>query len=1207
MEGISVVEGVSKAAQSIDLAAGLDERHFKIEEVLLSQSHYVFDKPTLMCYEATHFSEIPPALDARGDNWNFMRQGLFAEIGALWRSHDNYIKMWGFDTEGAEYEVDSPILFAEVVRPKHFIANYDFILVIATVADVSLHGIRKGPAFFQIEALPYKVPNDGPVTCIRGTSTGRIFIGTDDGSLLEFRYDEDADVTWFFRTPKKCAKHVIRSGSHLPHFLQRIFGRSTSGVRQIELDASRDLLYAITSDTVSVFNLEDTRYICDLSLTQTTRDLHPRVVPARTIVKIFPMSFSESEDLLLVGILSDGSRLFFRGFWQAASLKLMKVQAAFLRPSPVHNLAVLDAVSRQGVTLMCTSTGMTGISEDPKSFALRQSAGSGHRAFSEYVESMPLSPSTDHEPEAKVFALIESPEWRQTLPELASSATDPTRRRFICFTSRGLAVFSKNRPVDIMQHVLLEENEGLVRQFFQDYTPEQAAAMCFQIASNGSSLPRELKDVKASQRDQQRFAHSFTMAPSVVSGRSNASTSSRDGMMPPQSLHVNDSSGLAACVNKAESILFSPQNTLSITDQRERQMMPTNNNTQNPLGFIVRDTSRESPRIRGLYLYASRLLRPLWMHGILIPMASSNGKRSRNGAPITPVYGVRWSISERHGISGRLQRLSSLLQRAHSLRSLMPSEQEACHNVSLLIGKSIEAIEFLGMLRAPVENTDLHISFRDLVLTGGSRIVDISRLDLSQVAKTCPNLVTSGEAKVQTCMEMIDRIVKTREKRDDESACAIADRMMECLLDNVPIVHLATWGPLLRKAGCLKGLIELCVRKARLADPNNEAIKRANQQAHFARMLCYQVGLATFEDLKRSKITSHGCNQCETEVPRNLSVRSVVQASFSGYAEVLALLDMYLQWSLTVSMDELWHVCIFKWMLQEGRNVYALDSPYLLSFLHQPNHRELLCKYFHFRKSYTEATDAYVTMALTSSDPLSERQLSLDDRLSYLNTALTTSAGCTPNFALERRTQEILTIIECIKAQQVAKCELEDRISECGGYPEETSKLNDALKKVQNVVLNAVTLENEIARPYKLYETRIALRHRRNIVDSDKMVHLVRSLLKWRRNFGDLRLYFGRLWHRYGGGGQFLPLNTLCDLLVECAGEYGLQPQWVRNILDEARVPATLKSVALKNMADLPKITLHKEPADRSVSRSISPDSYSNSPSASSDRTIEAT
>ena len=77
----------------------------------------------------------------------------------------------------------------------------------------------------------------------------------------------------------------------------------------------------------------------------------------------------------------------------------------------------------------------------------------------------------------------------------------------------------------------------------------------------------------------------------------------------------------------------------------------------------------------------------------------------------------------------------------------------------------------------------------------------------------------------------------------------------------------------------------IAVLKARLADPNDEAIKRANQQAHFARMLCYQVhvvdllflekawftivscylygfcmffievGLATFEDLKRSKIT----------------------------------------------------------------------------------------------------------------------------------------------------------------------------------------------------------------------------------------------------------------------------------------------------------------------------------------------------------------
>ncbi|CAN0096856.1 unnamed protein product [Ectocarpus sp. 6 AP-2014] len=74
------------------------------------------------------------------------------------------------------------------------------------------------------------------------------------------------------------------------------------------------------------------------------------------------------------------------------------------------------------------------------------------------------------------------------LPELGVQPYSD-RRELLCLTGAGLQVLTRLRPVDLLYDLLARNHVEGVRLFFNDFSPDQSAAMCFSIACG---LPRDL-------------------------------------------------------------------------------------------------------------------------------------------------------------------------------------------------------------------------------------------------------------------------------------------------------------------------------------------------------------------------------------------------------------------------------------------------------------------------------------------------------------------------------------------------------------------------------------------------------------------------------------------------------------------------------------------------------------------------------------------
>lgn len=127
--------------------------------------------------------------------------GLFAEIGRAWLTVDSDIYVWTYEehTDLAYFDgINETILCVGLVKPKPgvFHAFIKYLLVLATAVDIVVLGVTftDGPmeSTDEIQLIPdpvFTIPTDGlTVSVISGTSNGRLFYGTKEGSLFEISY-----------------------------------------------------------------------------------------------------------------------------------------------------------------------------------------------------------------------------------------------------------------------------------------------------------------------------------------------------------------------------------------------------------------------------------------------------------------------------------------------------------------------------------------------------------------------------------------------------------------------------------------------------------------------------------------------------------------------------------------------------------------------------------------------------------------------------------------------------------------------------------------------------------------------------------------------------------------------------------------------------------------------------------------------------------
>eukprot|EP00929_Paragymnodinium_shiwhaense_P071086 TRINITY_DN36115_c0_g2_i1.p1 TRINITY_DN36115_c0_g2~~TRINITY_DN36115_c0_g2_i1.p1 ORF type:complete len:1449 (+),score=227.16 TRINITY_DN36115_c0_g2_i1:100-4446(+) len=370
------------SARLLEDVLAQDDLQVRLDEVCqpnTGSSHY--DRRGTGNFEVLHAASalpgplLPPSITADADSSVVSRGGVLPEIERMWRSHGSQVALWRYSNPQAPdvmtYQgVTQNIVAVATARPKSFVSGVAYFLVISTPVDVSLHVIRFEEGSNRMLPLlrtQHVVATDDIAVCCIATddSTGRIFLGSTDGSVFEFMYYDSEDLNWVGQ-PKKCRRGAVNRSfvSHLPGFLRRasraVFGAPESVV-QLTVDGNRGLLFCLTNaSSVIVYQIPASRrdaqgsleepalvQICSIPMTQLANaaasvrsQLFPGLAPPRVqsfgasllsgsassmqlggppklrIVKIVPFDRNQGGDVVLCAVAEDGTRFFLRGVFR---------------------------------------------------------------------------------------------------------------------------------------------------------------------------------------------------------------------------------------------------------------------------------------------------------------------------------------------------------------------------------------------------------------------------------------------------------------------------------------------------------------------------------------------------------------------------------------------------------------------------------------------------------------------------------------------------------------------------------------------------------------------------------------------------------------------------------------------------------------------------------------------------------------------------
>lgn len=258
--------------------------------------------------------------------------GLFAELQHAYMIIDNSLYLWDYTHPNPEltgYEESThAITTAALVKPRTgvFVNQVTHLLLVATTADIILIGLaaNKTPQGSTTVALyntrmSVGIRGLGCDHIVASAKTGRIFFssGTDSNDIWELTYQQQE--RWF---KSRCDKvnHTAQTVALPVSF--NFFASKTEPehVRDLKIDDSRDLLYALSSrSTIRVFHIKPNGELT-LALERTFAQLLANIGhmiprseilgPTTSIVAINPITAKESARLSLQALTSTGCRIF---------------------------------------------------------------------------------------------------------------------------------------------------------------------------------------------------------------------------------------------------------------------------------------------------------------------------------------------------------------------------------------------------------------------------------------------------------------------------------------------------------------------------------------------------------------------------------------------------------------------------------------------------------------------------------------------------------------------------------------------------------------------------------------------------------------------------------------------------------------------------------------------------------------------------------
>lgn len=1004
--------------------------------------------------------------------------GIFPEISRAWLSVDSSIFFWAYDnaSDVAYYDgLDQTILAVHLFKPKPnvFKSHIKYLLCLVTALEITLLGVtcsQEDPEnLTTVLLIPdpvFKLSTDNVLfSVLAGTEDGRIFLGGNDGCLYEIVYQ--AEEGWFSR---KCRK-VNHSYSIISYVTPSFLNFSErEPIVQIEIDNSRRLLYTRTEkSSLQMYDLGNDgtsmRQVTSKSLSAVVNQASciARTIDTsnfKPIVGIKTLTRSESENIHLVAVTQAGVRFYFSacGGDRPVSLDLVHVRlppgftpsSAMQRPTSVGNIYhkdntfIMTSSQTENKDFLWVLSNDFYVYEDQMMEAFSVNSLGG-RVWCIAEEARPNIARTGYEP---------------LNPPLVVTQHFEERRKFILLTSDGVHIFYKQRPIDQL-NLLLVESQGAeapaVRSFFQS-TKLTEACLTSLILASSSNLPQEVQLVEWATLALFRYGGE----PRLIK-----SANHQGSFMPSMSTPLNSPMHPSSMINVSPIATHCNNTTALGSEPVEAQF---------------------SARHDAVYLYLSRILRPIWLL-----KAAGTG---------TLETGHKFLIN-----TATIEEISLYLKRLTELRKFLnlnvqkTSDQSNNQSVTLeresleaLVRLLIRCIEVLNLYKLLYEHEFSTVcanlpadpqmklslmTFKDLIVMGNDMTTSIASalvrryLDDNittdaisrRLHELCPSIFRQENALQAKAHEMILQSRTVYDKTDKE-------RMMHeavSLLKKIGVrLDLQAVCDLLHSARAHRYIVDICLFVAEKRDPLNlagfhqsrvinntldDGEERTRLTAVNYRMDCYMRIIDTLERLLNSE----------------------------DFNEVFE--------SCIKSTDELFHTKLYEWLCEKNLSTKLLEvqSPHVETFLKKKaesdsfstTYLDLMWRFYKRRGNFFAAAQILDQLA---SKPTSD--YGLDERLEYLSRAkCCVEALPSPGEYLH----ELEEKMEVVRIQIQVYKRMKD-------LPESAS-VQDAISQLNYSLSDLTQLYQNYAQKFSLYDCQLAILKCGNHYDPTLIERLWKSII----------------------------------------------------------------------------------------------------------------
>jgi len=1054
--------------------------------------------------------------------------GLFPEVQRAWLTIDSDIYVWRYEDSGDLAYFDGltdTILNVALVTPKPGILqpHIKYLLCLTTPVEIVLLGVSfaspVGGDSSEMHLLPeplFSLPSDQLQTrSVAGAANGRIFLGGRDGSLYEFAYQ--ADDGWFGKKAKKINHSSNVLSFLVPNFLGSAL-QEEDPIAQIIIDDSRNILYTRSEKgTVQVFDmgqggdrLDKVTAVTAATLVQEASKLATTVEAnnLRPVIHLAAIPRQEDDNIHLVAVTGGGARLYLstrsaqenNRAARPYMLRLVHVRlppgfapsAPPQKPSKVHT-----AYYREGLALLAASP-----------------AQAADVLWLLWNGSLPVVGPSLMEGQSTVsvdghtWAMDEvvTPGRLERLYRNSFNGRDPTpsviqhcsaSRQLVVLSAQGALLVSALRPVDCLRQLLIDcggpEAEA-VKSYFTVQGGEQAAATSLVLATSQAIIDRQVADWAARAfflyGGEPRLVYptnqGFSQAAQFHGGQSFQSPGQFMAASPTTSFHPN--------------IMSTPA-----PPTPQQYNYPTSPGYQHhPLPEL-----KFSFRHNGLYLYLSRLLRPVWTSPLV------------TGSPEQPSSSISHSelefiMSQLHDLRAFLERNSALSSGGmdggsqHSTVPQQRSQQDALlrekQYLILLRQLVIHSLQVLG-LWAVVVNHQLHLviaslsndnknllrqlAFRDMVVTPAGRDIattlvhslvarylgDAASTDAisAKLREVCPGLYRAEDALSNKAHELLIAAGKSTNAAESakmvKEAVGIAKQIAGHLKLEVLVSHLAA-------CRAYTSVVEICMAAASKRDQQGLALHyyksgenqddTAGLAAFLARADCYK----HCTEMLKTLLESGNNAPTSPSVPKSPGPPPPIDPAHLQPSQATEAAEQVFQMILA-SDDQLLHVCLYQWLIENKYLEKLLDirSPFIEEYLKSgtTQHPEtlamfdLLWKYYEKNKEYVAAARILSKLADRHST-----ELHLGGRVEYLSRAVMCVKSSEGGGSASRAAGELLHHLE--EKMEVARVQLQVQEAVAGmpGGGAQLARLNSDL-------LDITSLYQDWAEPYQLWECKLAI------------------------------------------------------------------------------------------------------------------------------------